>query len=47
LVPIQSFFFVIVMVLTFFGIDSRSGFEQKGFGLFPTQSFFSLVWLLF
>ena len=28
---------VMVMVCTFFGIDSKCGFEQKGYGLVPTQ----------
>jgi len=33
LVSTQSFFFFgMVTVLTFFGIDSKSGFEQKGYG---------------
>ena len=43
----KLFFFGMVMVFTFVGIDSRSGFEQKGYGLVPTQSFFFLVWLRF
>jgi hypothetical protein len=37
---LKVFFFGMVTVLTFVGIDSRSGFEQKGYGLVTTQSFF-------